>query len=352
MRVLFIGDLNAHTRTAQRLRVFKDLGHEVRSLSFSPDNYLPGISGQPSILNRGMYKLGYPLDDTGVNHAILQEVSSNTFNFVWIEKGLMIRPSVIRKIKKLHPGVKIASYTEDDMFARHNQSAYYRASLSLFDVVFTTKSYNCDLGELPSLGAKKVVFVDKSFDRYTHRPVPVSDGDREAYGADVGFIGTFEEDRAEKMFFLAKSGIEVRVWGNGWKRWVGKHSILRIENQPIYGAEYVKSLCSTKINLCFLRKSNRDLQTDRTMEIPACEAFMLAERTEEHERLFKDGKEAAYFNTSEPDELLEKVRYYLDHEQERQQIARCGRERCLNSGYSHHDRIQWMMSHIWIHGFP
>ena len=299
-----------------------------------------------------MYKLGYPLDDTGVNHAILQEVSSNTFNFVWIEKGLMIRPSVIRKIKKLHPGVKIASYTEDDMFARHNQSAYYRASLSLFDVVFTTKSYNCDLGELPSLGAKKVVFVDKSFDRYTHRPVPVSDGDREAYGADVGFIGTFEEDRAEKMFFLAKSGIEVRVWGNGWKRWVGKHSILRIENQPIYGAEYVKSLCSTKINLCFLRKSNRDLQTDRTMEIPACEAFMLAERTEEHERLFKDGKEAAYFNTSEPDELLEKVRYYLDHEQERQQIARCGRERCLNSGYSHHDRIQWMMSHIWIHGFP
>ena len=73
---------------------------------------------------------------------------------------------------------------------------------------------------------------------------------------------------------------------------------------------------------------------------------MLAERTEEHERLFKDGKEAAYFNTSEPDDLLEKVRYYLDHEQERQQIARCGRERCLNSGYSHHDRIQWMMSHI------
>lgn len=346
MNVLFIGDLNTHARSAQRLRVLKELGHHVRGVSIIPENYLPGISKQPNLWSRGLSKLGYPLDDTGVNKAILAEVTYNFPDLIWIEKGLMIRPAVLRKIKRLHPDIKIASYTEDDMFARHNQSAYYRACLPLFDVVFTTKSYNCYPEELPKLGARRVVFIDKSFDRHTHRPIPFSDEDRKIYGADVGFIGTFEEDRVEKMLFLAKSGYEVRVWGNGWKRWVNRHPLLRVENRPIYGEEYIKSICGTKINLCFLRKINRDLQTDRTMEIPACGAFMLAERTEEHLRLFEEGKEAAYFNPDDPHELAGKVRYYLDHQDERQQIARSGRNRCLNNGYSHHDRVQWMVKYL------
>src|SRR5829696_8072533 len=83
-------------------------------------------------------------------------------------------------------------------------------------------------------------------------------------------------------------------------------------------------------------------QTSRTFEIPACGAFMLAERTDEHLRLFEEGKEAAYFGSNE--ELLEKVRYYLDHEDERRRIASAGRKRCLDSGYSHHERLKYMLS--------
>ena len=78
------------------------------------------------------------------------------------------------------------------------------------------------------------------------------------------------------------------------------------------------------------------------MEIPACGAFMLAERTDEHLRLFEEGKEAAYFGSNE--ELLEKVRYYLNHEDERRMIASAGRKRCLDSGYSHHERLKYMLS--------
>ncbi len=71
---------------------------------------------------------------------------------------------------------------------------------------------------------------------------------------------------------------------------------------------------------------------------------MLAERTEEHRRLFEEGKEAAYFSSNK--ELLAKVCYYLKHEDERQAIAHAGRERCLTSGYSHHDRLRFMLEQV------
>ena len=127
---------------------------------------------------------------------------------------------------------------------------------------------------------------------------------------------------------------------------MGKHQNLQVENKPIYNEDYAKALCATKINLCFLRKINRDLHTSRTMEIPACGGFMLAERTSEHQELFEENKEAVFFDNNNPKKLLEKVRYYLEHEEEREAIAKAGRKRCLKSGYSHHDRLAWMLKQI------
>ncbi|GAJ08655.1 unnamed protein product, partial [marine sediment metagenome] len=216
---------------------------------------------------------------------------------------------------------------------------YFRRCLPLYDVVFTTKSYNVE--ELPRIGARQVVFMDKAYDRATHRPLPVTEEDKERLGADVIFIGSFEEDRARQMLYLTENGIPVRIWGGRWQGWQNRHPNLIVEGRPIFGDDYIKALCASKIALCFLRKMNRDLQTDRTMEIPACGTFMLGERTREHLRLFEEGKEAEFFDSKK--ELLQKVRYYLHNEEERERIAEAGRRRCIESGYSHHDRLRYIL---------
>lgn len=345
-RVLYVGDLNRYSRSYQRFLAMQELGYEVAGISFVPGSYLPGVSPGPGLWYRLRYKLGYPVDETGVNRFIPAKAQSFKPDLLWVDKGLMIRPATLEAVKKEHPQVKTVLWMEEFIVPRCNRSVYSMACLPHYDFVFTPKSQNYHSKWVSQKGIKKLFLVDDTYDPNTHFPISVSESEREEFGSDVGFIGTFEQDRAEKILFLARSGLGVRVWGNGWQAWVGRHPGLRVENRPLYGLDYSKAICSTKINLCFLRKHNRDRQTNRTMEIPACGAFMLAERTGEHLRLFEEGKEAVYFDANNAGELLEKARYYLAHPDERQAIAGAGRERCLKSGYSHHERLKWIMEKV------
>ena len=341
LRVLFIGCTGRSSRSTMAVRAMTDLGHDVKTI---PSEALDENGERlyfDDLVFQVMNKLGFPPDRRGATRLALDAIAKFDFDVLWVSKSLGLRPQVLEAARKKAPWAKLVFHSEDDMFARHNQSAWFRRALPLYDVVFTHKSYNANPAELPALGARRVVMIDKCFDREVHCPVEVSDEERERLSSRVGFIGTFENERAQTMLRLAQAGIEVRVWGNHWQGWENRHPNLRVEGRALVGTDYVKAVCSTEINLGFLRRQNRDLQTDRSLEIPACGALMLAERTGEHARLFKEGVEAEFF--ADFDELLQKIEHYLHAPEERNTIGQRGRQRCLESGYSFHDRVGSML---------
>ncbi len=345
-RILFVADLNVYAKGHARLRALGRLGAEVTAITHT------AIGGDDkghldfSLAFRLAWKLGIHLDTEGVNARLPDAARDLQPAIIWIEKGNMIRPATLRQLREACPNAMICAYSEDDMFNTLNRTRAFTKGLAGYDIVFTTKSYNANADELPALGARRCIMVDKAFDPEQHFPVDCSDEERAAYGGDVGFIGTYAVERGTDLLHLANAGFFVRVWGNGWEAFSETHPNLVIERRALVNTDddlrYSKGIAATRINIGFLRKANRDLQTDRSIEIPACGGFMLAEHSDEHARLFADGKEAVYYR--DHDELVEKTRYYLSRKDERQAIAAAGRQRCLDSGYSHDDRLKFMLS--------
>ena len=89
----------------------------------------------PSLFFRIAWKLGFHPDGEGVSDWLLHEASREAPSLIWIEKGNMIRPGVLRRLRILCPHTIIASYTDDDMYSRSNRTWAYRRGLQYYDLV-------------------------------------------------------------------------------------------------------------------------------------------------------------------------------------------------------------------------
>lgn len=335
LRIVYVGP--DYGTSLQRADALRDLGHELRHIA----NVVPS-EGAARQFYRVRSRLGIPSDPAGANDALLAALRDEPADVIWIDKGLNIRPRTLRTARAARPELRIVAYSPDDMLNPRCQSRYYLRGIALYDLHVTTKSYN--VAELLALGARDVLFVDNAYCSRRHRPLELSAEERARYATDVGFVGAWEPDRAAAMVRLAADGVPVTIWGPGWERQRERPRLLDIRDLSLDDVEYPKAINAIRINLGFLRKANRDLQTTRSLEIPACAAFLLAERTQEHLALFVEGEEAEFFEGY--DELARKCRYYIEHEERRAAIARAGRERCVRCGYANTGRLARVLDHL------
>ena len=98
------------------------------------------------------------------------------------------------------------------------------------------------------------------------------------------------------------------------------------------GDLYAIAIQSSKINLGILSEvvvgsSSGDLITSRTFHIPGSNGFLLHERNEESVLYFEEDKEAGFFDG--PDELISKIKFFLNNEGIRNKIKEAGYQRSL-----------------------
>jgi spore maturation protein CgeB len=176
---------------------------------------------------------------------------------------------------------------------------------------------------------------------------------------DVAFVGAEYGDRAAYIKNLIKHGLDVRVWGPGWRSLVPptqlKRYLLfrmrRVKNiitghkklvsptlphlicgDPLSDDDMVKMYSMSKISLGFTKVGQTHLSDQpikqvrlRDFEAPMSGAFYLVEHCDELEQFFIPNQEVVCF--SDKNELIEKARYYLKHESEREKIRRAGQKR-------------------------
>ncbi|MBN4046415.1 glycosyltransferase [bacterium AH-315-P15] len=279
-----------------------------------------------------------------LNKEIVRAVQENAYDLICVIKGLAVEKSTLEAVRRISPDTKIILWTCDDLALPHNQSKCFLESASQYDVVFTTKSNNLRYGELSRIGFRRVEFLYQAFSTADHRPI-TDPAWTDRHG--VLFIGYGEEQRFTFMNYLARNGVPVDVYGNGWKRpsfAIRAHANLKLHKQPLFHREYAAAITNAAINLCFLRVKNRDIHTSRSIEIPACGGFMLAERTDEHSLLFREGEEAEFFCSKE--ELLHKVRKYLKQPVRRMEISRAGCDRTRKDNYSYEEMVMQILRNI------
>lgn len=98
--------------------------------------------------------------------------------------------------------------------------------------------------------------------------------------------------------------------------------------EPVFGLDYYRTLKKGKINLNFHADiAGSESGNMRLFETTGCGSFLLTDYFDNVDSMFKIGEELDTFRSE--NEMIEKIEYYLFHDEERELIAKAGQQRCL-----------------------
>jgi spore maturation protein CgeB len=208
-----------------------------------------------------------------------------------------------------------------DSFSRHMAPA--------FDLAVTT-----DAASLPKYQAAgledKVLLSQWACNRYAYDRVS------DAIEHDVTFVGQPHGNRQEIIDRITGAGHAVECWGFGWPQGKLDHDgMVRVFSTSRVNLNLSNS--STPPNTLRVRvgrllgrgpKGPQPPQIKgRNFEVPGCGGFLLTENVPQLDRYFELGREVAVYDG--PDDLVEQVGYWLEHDDERAAVADAGYRRVL-----------------------
>ena len=294
---------------------------------------------------------------------LLDQVSSFQPDVLWIENLSFVTPEFLKYTRQRIPGVRLIA-------ANHCSPFNSKVLDSLSDVDFVI---TCTPGLKLSIEAlgKKSYLVYHGFDvdllqRTTNSPEsPVNDfifsgslitgGDFHTQrirlierilseNIPIGLFVNLEENYRIKIKqsiyffsrFVKKIGLEnvfnkVRVLRYG-KTWVDSYSVALIKhkNPPVYGVDMFNLFLRSKIILNFHIGVAGDYAGNmRMFEVTGIGSCLLTDNKKNMSDLFDTDREVVVYDNEE--DCVAKVKWLLDHEDERKRIALAGQQKTLKN---------------------
>lgn len=278
------------------------------------------------------YKIGPMITD--INSDLLETLNTeNSFDLVWIDKGVFFKPEVIRAIK--NKTKLLVHFTPDPAFTYH-KSRFFKKALPMYDFCITTKSF--ELEHYRKNGARKILTATQGFDPEVHKPFyPFS------AKSGVSFIGHWEDNREAGIAKLMEKNIHVKLAGIKWEKFVNKHRTnrnLTYLGNGVFGSDYAKILSESYISLGFLSKIIPERHTTRTFEIPACGTALATEYNEEIAAVYSEDEVIYFDNTNE---MVEKIEYGLNHLDWLEKLTEKGMVKVINGGFSYEEILKKLL---------
>ncbi len=289
--------------------------HEVTSFNYERRRNItsrPGFHRLNNLLFTGLKALKKPVTYLS-DRELLRWVKGRKFDLVVIVPVNIVPPEVVAEVKRETGALVIGWFTDHVQ----NLAGAEFASAPYHRIFFKDKIVVDRFRD--GLATDRFDFLPQAFDPEIHRPVP----DRLAPAVAVSDVATFGNSypfRAILMGPLLEQR-DIRTIIYGTPSWLADARLRAIYQTPVYSLEKSAAMRVTKIALNTNHFAELGGVNKRTFELGGMGAFHLTDgpRAADH---YEPGVECVTFRG--PDELVEKVRHYLDRPAERAEIARRG----------------------------
>jgi spore maturation protein CgeB len=154
---------------------------------------------------------------------------------------------------------------------------------------------------------------------------------------DVSFVGGWHPHREWIINRIRNAGFAVEVFGHGWpngevdqegmvKIFNESHINLNLSNSSSWDVRYLLSSFRAIRSNLRSKKKTEQLKA-RIFEVGGCNAFQLTYYVEGMASCFQIDEEIAVY--ADPDDLIQKIKFYLNHLPLRESIAAAGYKRVL-----------------------
>jgi len=318
-------------------RALEDLGHKVEY--FDSSFYYPAYKSVEDITanedHRSQLKSLYTMF---VSELVLAKAAEWKPDLVFGIAQSPFTTNTLAQFKQLK--IPIAFWFMEDF----RLFTYWKTFAPLYDYFFVIQRGEFS-EKLSQLGIRNYHYLPLAADPDFHKPVELTPEEKAEYSSTFSFVGAGYYNRAQ--FFLQLLNEDFKIWGSDWNPLSPLGRVLQRKGERISPEDCVKIFNAATININLHSSSyhnginpNGDFVNPRTFEIAACGGFQAVDPRSELGELFEVGREIITF--SNVGELRRKKDYYMEHPDEREEIAKAGRQRAL-AEHTYRHRMQEML---------